>query len=230
MGDSSRTVSLKNNVKCTLFLGRKAKDLYFRFFQLAVDSYRDFCLFHIDNKKTALVDMDENNCISFPDDYLSLIAIGIPLHGKLFVFTKDHELLTIVTTDPVYGWTDQIDEKSQSGYGAGGGKNDYYFNEDPENQRFIFNGVQRSEVILQYVSSGISATAETSVPVIHKPIIQAYILWKDSIYDPNTALNQKMILEADYNQEVRKIRALAMPSIQEIKDEFYKSYKQTPKR
>lgn len=230
MSDTSRTVSLKNIVKSTLFLARKSKQEYFRFFQLATDSVRDLNLYHIDNKKTVLLDMDSKNVIDFPGDYLSLVAIGIPLHGKLWVFTKDHELLTIVTIDPVYGWKDQIDEKSSAGYGAGGGKNDWYFNIDEENTRFVFNGTQRSEVILQYVSSGISTTAETSVPVINKPAIMAYILWRNALYDTNTTLNQKVMLEADYNQEIRKLRALAMPSIQEIKDEFYRGYKLTPKR
>jgi len=230
MSDTSRLIKLKDIVKNTLFLARKSKEEYFRFFQLATRAYRDLCLYHINNKKTVLLDMDSNNVIDFPSDYLSLIAIGIPLHGQLFVFTKDHELLIKATLDPVYGWTDAIDEKSTYGYGASGGKNDYYFNIDSENSRFVFNGTQRSEVVLQYVSSGVSATAETSVPVVVESAIQSYILYRDALYDPNIALNQRMILEADYNQEIRKLRALAMPSIQEIKDELARGYKQTPKR
>lgn len=230
MSDTSRTISLRNIVKSTLFLARKSKEEYFRFFQLACEGYRDLCLYHINNKKTVLLDMSVLNTIDFPVDYLSLIALGIPLHGKLWVFTKDHELLTKATLDPVYSWKDQIDEKSQSGYGTKGGKNDYYFNEDSENQRFVFNGIQRSEVVLQYVSSGISATAETSVPVVVKSALQAHILYYDILYDPNATLNQKMILEENYNREIRKLRVLAMPSIDEIRDQFYRSYTQTPKR
>lgn len=230
MADTNSTVLLKNIVAETLALSGSPKSKYYVFFQTATNIVRDLNLFHLRNSKRVLVDMDGNNTISFPSDYLGLISLGVPINGKLWVFGKDNDLLAIATTDPVYSWEDAIDEKSTVSFGARGGKNQWYFKIDEENKRFVFNGAERSEVILEYVSSGLDATAATSIPLIAKQSVVSYILWRDALMNEKTYYNRTELLRVDHEREIEKLRMLQLPSIDEIRDEVRKSYRQSPKR
>jgi len=230
MGDTSKTVLLKNVVVETLVLSHNPKSKYHVFFQMGTNAVRELNLFHIRNSKRLLVDMDANNTISYPDDYLGLISLGIPVNGRLHVFSEDNSLLAIATTDPVCSWEDSIDEKDTVGFGTRGGKNQYYFRCDNENQRFVFNGTERTEVILEYVSSGLSATEATSIPLITKSSVISYILWQNALMTETTYYNRIKILEEFHQNEVEKLRMLEMPGIDSIRDEIRRSYRMSPKR
>lgn len=231
MADTSRLVTLNRITDEALALAGKPKEKHFLFFQMLTNGLRDLQLYHHKFTKRTLLAMDSNFTVSIPGDFLSFIAIGIPINGKLWTFTEDNELLAIATTDPVYSWEDSIDEKSTTNYGTRGGKNQDYFKIDWENDRIVFNSPSvRAEIILEYVSSGIDLTAETSVPVIAKMALISYILWQDGIFDTKTPYTQVEILKERYDNEIEKFRMLQLPGIDAIRDEIRRSYRQSPKR
>jgi len=230
MADTSRLVTLGKIVAEALVLSEKPKSKAHLFFQMLTNGVRDLKLFHDSTIRRVIVAMDSNYVVDFPSDLLSFIRIGIPVNGKLHTFTEDKNLLAITTVTDVYDWTDSIDEKSTDSFGARGGKNTDYFNIDWENDRIVFNSPsQRSEVILHYTSSGIDLTTETSIPVVAKMAMIAYIVWRDALYDKKTPYTQTGLLKEDYTTEIEKYRMLGI-SIESIHDAIRKSYRQSPKR
>jgi len=229
--DTSRFVTLGEIAAEAQILSGKPKSKIHLFFQMITNGLRDLQLYHHKAPKRVLLDMSESYTVDLPDDFLSFIAIGIPINGKLHLFTEDNELLAIATTDPVYSWEDSIDERSTVSPGTRGGKNTDYFKIDNENNRIVFNSPSvRTEIILEYVSSGIDAAAETSVPVTMKMILISYALWQDGIFDTKTPYTQVGILKERYENEVEKLRMLEMPGIDSIRDEIRRSYRMSPKR
>ena len=229
--DTSRFVTLGKIAAEAQALSGKPKSKIHIFFQMITNGLRDLQLYHHKAPKRVILAMSESYTVDLPDDFLSFIAIGIPISGKLHLFTEDNELLAITTVEDVYDWADSIDEKSLSGAGARGGKNSDYFKIDWENSRIVFNSPSvRAEIILEYVSSGIDAAAETSVPVTMKMILISYALWQDGIFDTKTPYTQVGILKERYENEVEKLRMLELPSIDSIRDEIRRSYRQSPHR
>jgi len=229
--DTSRFVTLGKIAAEAQALSGKPKSKVHLFFQMITNGLRDLQLYHHKAPKRVILAMSESYTVDLPDDFLSFIAIGIPISGKLHLFTEDNELLAITTVEDVYDWTDSIDEKSLSGPGARGGKNSDYFKIDWENSRIVFNSPSvRAEIILEYVSSGIDASAETSIPVTMKMILISYALWQDGIFDTKTPYTQVGILKERYENEVEKLRMLELPGIDSIRDEIRRSYRMSPKR
>ena len=230
MADTSRLCTLNKIVEEALALTGKPKEKHFLFFQMLTNGVRDLKLFHDKTLRRVLVDMDSNYIVDIPGDLLSFVRIGIPINGRLHTFTEDNELLAIATTDPEYSWEDAVDEKSTISFGTRGGKNTDYFNIDWENSRIVFNSPSvRTEVILEYVSSGIDLTAETSIPVIAKMAMIAYIVWRDALYDSKIPYTQTELLKEDYEREIEKYRMLGI-SIESIHDEIRRSFRQSPHR
>jgi len=230
MADTSRLVTLGKIVAEALVLSEKPKSKAHLFFQMLTNGVRDLKLFHDSTIRRVIVAMDANYVVDFPSDLLSFVRIGIPVNGRLHTFTEDKNLLAITTVTDVYDWTDAVDERDTVGYGTRGGKNTDYFNIDWENDRIVFNSPsQRSEVILHYTSSGIDLTTETSIPVVAKMAMIAYIIWRDALYDKKTPYTQTQLLSDDYAVEIEKYRMLGI-SIESIHDTIRKSYRQGPKR
>ena len=231
MADTSRFVTLGKIAAEAQVLSGKPKSKVYLFFQMITNGLRDLQLYHHKSPKRVLLDMSASFTVDLPSDFLSFIAIGMSINGKLHVFTEENELLAIATTDPVYDWSDSIDELSTVNYGTAGGKNTDYFKIDWENNRIVFNSPEaRKEIILEYVSSGIDATAESSVPVVVKMALISYALWQDALMSEKTFYNRILILEKNYEKEVEKLRMLELPGIDSIRDQIRRSYKQGARR
>ena len=229
MADLARLTTIKKIVAETLALSGQPKSRFYPMFQTAINCVQDLNLFHLNCAKRVLLDMSASYTIDFPSDYLGFISLSIPINGRNHTFTEDNTLLAIETTD--HDWTDGLDEKSTTSFGTRGGKNTDVFRIDAENKRFVFNSPeQRTEVILTYVSSGISLTAETEVPLIVKSTVMAYVLWRSALMSEKTYYNRTEILRQDYEREVEKLRMLELPGIDSIRDEIRRSYRMSPKR
>jgi hypothetical protein len=81
-----------------------------------------------------------------------------------------------------------------------------------------------------YVSSGINANGETKIPVFIVPMIDAYLLEKETYWIPELARERQMRFD-QYWKEKMKVRSLinAMTKNQWL-DLFYSSFTQVPQR
>jgi len=176
-------VTIRSIVEGMFLLSELPEGSDMKMTQLAINGYRELNLVVLPEGRTIdKFTMDSNEIIYLNDDVTHINAIYVPLEGQLWPLTK---LMTMVPTtsesmgaeilDPDWGEGVRIAER-RSGYAARGGDNVYgYYYPDYQKRRVIFRNVTRSEVLMDYITSGISLTAETYVPTYAKSALEAYI-------------------------------------------------------
>jgi len=243
--DISGLTTLKRiSLKC-IHRNRLSLSEYKLVFSLAISAMRDLSLFTVKESRMAWLSMDSVNCINLPSDYLSFIKLGVPIGGRLWSFTLDNGIIIPVTVsdgvetlnsdrgEGVSGVQGKFNPDGtrvpySSGYNSTGGHNNYNFRFDLENRRLVLDNIDRTQVLLIYKSNGVSASGETLVPVIYEESILAFVEWKRSL--GNKEMNWSIKNEESYYQECNKIRFLEMPSIEQLYDSVYASYRQGVKR
>ncbi len=208
----------------------------FRLYQFAIRGMREINLLHMKAVKTARLQMTEINTVILPDDFISFVALGTVFNGRFWVFTRDKKLMLSTTEDCGEENLD-TDKTHDIGsapnlqmYGLPGGSNQYYYTMDLPNNRIIINGFPRGEVILKYISSGVSLDKETLVPAVAEDCLIAYIIWKREKGKKDVPQYHKEMLARDFYREVDKLRFINGPSLDEIYDAIYESFIQTAKR
>jgi len=117
-------------------------------------------------------------------------------------------------------------------YGLPGGIDEAYCRVDRENRQIVFSGsVPRSEIVLEYISSGVKEGGGTLIPREAVPALRTYVLWQMVENDPKVAYNERERRKREHEEAVEMLR-----SFQQIftKDEYlrmvYGTSKQSPKR
>jgi hypothetical protein len=207
---------------------------------------RDLKLFTVKGERVVRLQMDAINCIQIPQDYLSFMWLGVPIHGRIWTFTEDNGIIipqTLTNGTETLNNTkgegySRVEGKfnadgSRNGYSKGiynttGGKNSYYFKFDLENRRIILDTIVRTEVTLCYKSNGISASGQTLVPVIYEEAIMAFQKWhyNEGIKNMSWAQSGKN----EYLEECAKLKFLESPSLEVLYDVIRSSWKMGVKR
>lgn len=257
MAHSPGLVTLRYCVMNTLNeLGDYSMTWYNKYLQLAIDAFRTLNMKHIQSVKIVYLPVDADmKYVTLPTDYLDYVKVAIPQNGQVWTLTKNDSLLLprdmecgepVLNTSRGEGVT--LDSTSWGGYyftdhfhngrwvndlyAIGGGFNTAYFRVDEERGVIQLNGtIPNSEIILEYISSGIDLCGDTFVPVKALDTIKAYIHWKRLEYDPRVALSDKDRKERLYYAEARKLDANeSVPTLSEYLDTMYATTKQTPHR
>jgi hypothetical protein len=143
--------------------------------------------------------MGLDKSVSLPADFVDYVKLGIPINGKLRVLTQHDQILlprTFEDGTPV-GNTDSdngdvipsnavfFSEHWRAGqyigglFGLPGGVDMAYYRIDKENRKIIFTGsVPRSEIVLEYISSGVKESGGTLVPREAVPALRTYVEWQ----------------------------------------------------
>lgn len=213
--------------------GRPESD-YFRFMQLVIRGFKDARMYHLKGfTKVAKLTVSDIKTIAIPGDYISFVAVVVPLQGEYWTLTEKDTLVfsqvgsTLVADDEE---GEDINDSYTINYGATGGINrqGYIKLEEAEN-RIVINSLaaSRTEVFLIYVSSGINeAGADTYLPDAIVPMLIPYVLWKNALYRGERYAD----FQEDYYRELDKVRYLQMPSIDVLLDSLYEVFTQTPQR
>ena len=117
-------------------------------------------------------------------------------------------------------------------YGMGGGFNESYFRIDKQRHQIAFSDVLNgAEIVLEYISSGIERDGSAIIPVQAVEVIIAYIHWQRIYHNPLVPMNEKQEKKQNYIEEETMLRHFEFaPTVTEIMDTFYQSYKSSPKR
>lgn len=117
-------------------------------------------------------------------------------------------------------------------YGMGGGFNEAYFRIDKQRHQIAFSdAIQGGEIVLEYISNGIEADGSAVIPVQAVETVIAYIHWQRLWHNPKVPMNEKILKKENYIEEETMLRHFEFaPTIDEIMDTFYASYKSSPKR
>jgi len=226
MAELTGVKSLPQIVEEYLFLSKRPMDEYTRYMQLAINGFKEAKLFHLKGfSKVVKMTVSDIKTIDLSsiDDYMSFIAVGVPLNGEYWWLTERDAVCftqTGSTLDADDGEGVDVNDSYFFGYqGSGGINREGYIKFDEANRRIVLNKLQatRTEVFLLYVSTGVNAGATTYIPERTKQMLFAYINWMDKVFVDDPA--QKIaIAEKHYQQEVDKLKYLEAPSIQAFRD------------
>jgi len=223
MSDLSALVSVKDIVKETLWLAKRRESDYNRFLQLAINGFREMNKHQYKNSKREKLTMDANHIIPFPNDMIYCVNIYVPVDGTYKRLTKLDALVDTTSLQAGVVVRDTYDGEGQdirvNNYGMGAGNTNLfgYYTEDRRNSRFIFLTNYRTEVILDYITNGITSD-DDYIPTKCKQALQAWIIWQDALYDRSYNLGEKDLYFRNWDEQRRLLTIFEAPSLQEMAD------------
>jgi hypothetical protein len=235
-------------------LGDYTMKQYKRMVQICIEGFSEnLSMFHIGNSlEVVYLHMSTAKTVQLPADYIDYVKIGFPIEGKLRVITQHDNLLLPRTFDDTLesvGNADAGDDEGVSNaiffnehfrngqfigglYGLPGGIDMAYFRVDMENRQIVFSGsTPRSEIVLEYLSTGLKPEGGSLIPRECVSPLRNYILWQMVENDPRIAYNEKERRKREYNEAIEALRFFQNSF---SKDDYlrmlYSSARQSPKR
>jgi len=228
---------------------------YKRLVQIAIEGYGELSLWHLNTLEVVYLRMNEAKVVSLPADYVDFLKIGIPINGKLRVLTQHNQILLPRTFEDgtyvgniVYGaavGTDYIGEPAvffsdhfRGGqyvgglFGLPGGIDTAYFRIDRENRQIVFSGsVPRSEIVLEYLSTGVKTEEGSLIPREAVPALRTYVMWQMIEYDSRVPANDKERKKRQHEEEIEALRSFQSTFTKEVYQRMlFSTYRQTAKR
>lgn len=117
-------------------------------------------------------------------------------------------------------------------YGLPGGVDDAYYRIDIENRQIVFSGsTPRSEIVLEYISSGQKSDGSSLIPREVVPALRTYILWQKDENDSRIAYNAKERLKREHEEAVEALRSFENSfTADEFKQMIFSTIHQSIKR
>ena len=228
---------------------------YKRMVQICIEGVsEEMAMYHTGiGNEVVYLHMSTAKTVNLPADYIGWSKVGFPDNGKLRVITnRDGILLPRVFDDTgeAVGNTDS-DEASEGLsnaiffsdhfrrgqfigglYGLPGAIDVAYFRIDMERRQIAFSGeVPRSEIVLEYISTGLKPDGSSLLPREIVAPLRNYILWHMVENDPRVANNEKRRREELYEKSVEASRFFETSF---TKEEYlrmcYSTYRQSVKR
>jgi len=192
-----------------------------------------------------------------PDDYIDWVRLGLDYDGRLYPISHNPNLIlprgedcgvedrdvanintnviTTSTTSPVlYLPFYTSGTYTPAIYGLSGGWADMFFRIDDEYRRIILEGempVGHVNIRLEYISSGVSLTTQTVIPLQAKEVLIAWLRWRTSIDDPGTPFNKVLEFKNLYGTELAELDSIEYKlTLDQLRDAGYRSQKQGMKR
>jgi hypothetical protein len=225
-----------------------------RFTQWAIRCYTDANLYHSINVEVVYLEMDADGVIDISTltDYVDYVKVGIPVNGKIWILGKNDKILKRrdeldaselaliyktgapdIDVGSGYVFADHyINGSFVTGmFGLGGGFNRSFFTIDTELMQIQFSSsVHRSQVILEYISTGVNASGATVVPRQYAEYIIEYIHWMIKKNDPLANRFDKRDAKQDFIERETMLDNFNYRfNTEEYFNSLYQNYKQTVK-
>lgn len=159
--------------------------------QMVIDGYRELNLVVRDEGQVVkLFTMDDNYIILMPDDLIKLNDVFVPKNNALWSLTRRKEIPIITETlagaevvPEDWGGGRDIPHGEGVVFQTKGGRNyEGYYTVDYTDRKIIFRNVNRSEVMLDYNTSGLSRVDVTYIPMEAKSALEAYVMMELAVY------------------------------------------------
>lgn len=246
-----KLITLKDIVDDVLVeAGTYDESEYLRYLKVAIRGFTRLNILHIADIKVAYLPISDINTVSLPSDYVSYSKIGININGDIWTLglndkmafartescgLRINELANVTDTNTYFDSRIFFSNHYRDGtyvtnlFGLGGGLNTAYYRIDKEYGVIQLQGsVPQSEIVLEYVSNGISENGSTIVPIQAREAMIAWVQWKTTPRDQN---NKRLAAKNEYLEEVEELRSFeSIPTLDELMDAIYAGYKQSPKR
>jgi hypothetical protein len=237
---TSSLVSIEQCVSTYLFAYKKPVEDYSLYVQHACKAVMDYNLYDGNLMVTQKVTIDSTlKCIEMPDDMQTFVDLVTPTNGSWWSFTeKDRIVNTTTFTGAVESRTaaegegELIDQSRITTYGAKGGWNKFRYTLDWVARRIYVDDVYTDAdyVVLMYTSSGIRATEETLVPTFLVPVIEAYLLERETYWIPDLVRERPMRHEEYWRARTDVRNLVSTMSITQWKDIIFSTMTQSPQR
>jgi hypothetical protein len=231
MTDIRATYTLDEIVNEALFTlpeGQRSVTNRRRFLTFAINGLRQLRLMVVDDGlQQVKITPNDLNRYDYPEDMEQFVALGVPKDGQIYYLTRNNEIIKTITT---VGIDNSLD--STEGEGVVINDEDFYreinsihnregyYTLDDKNREIIINSTRRSELLLIYISSGVTLSSQTKVPAKYSRAIIAWILWNDILWDKTAPANSKIIYKKIYDDAIHDIKMIEFPSNREIADEW----------
>lgn len=230
MAKRSGVITLQAFLKKYFFKMGIDEGEFHRYHVILADGLRELAIHHLPIAKTSTLDVDtDSQTADFPDDFIDYVFIAIEKEGRWWVFTRDDSMVD-KTISGITGTT-LADLIYVYGPGSVGGINNRWFQTDYENEKFLFNGVISSDVVvLKYQSTGVESvaydsTTDVQVPVYAEEAIECYLDWKVSEKD-KAALSERQWKKRQYDDALLMLRNVHSSTFDEIRDAWAASSNQ----
>ena len=234
MAEISGLKTLKQVVEELIQSSERSESDYFRFLQHTIRGFKEAKMIHLNGfTKIAKLTVTDIKTVDLPADYMSFVAVVVPISGTYWVLTEKEELVYSQTGAALDADDEEgvdVNDAYTITYGARGGINKQgYIKLDEVNNRIIINKIEadKTEVMLIYVSTGINESGtDTYVPDRIVPMLHFYTLYKDALYHSKPFEHFKK----EYESELDKVRYIESPSFDAFRDALYSTYTSTPQR
>lgn len=201
---------------------------YSRYLKWAIDCYNELNLYSSTVIKTAEIQVEDNNTIAFPDDYIDYTAIGVNINGYIWTLTMRNDMvlnrkddcpvsleraiaiseqnapttqvLAYVPYKYFFGGSYRGGQYVGEQYAYGGGWNyKGYYRIDEEMKRIQFASiVPKCTIILEYKASGISCDGTVQIKQPAVAAIVAFIHWKRVEFNNRVPMAEKDRARREY--------------------------------
>ena len=237
MADTNALISIEEVTTRYLLKYKKTNDDYTIYLEHICNCVRDFQLHDSHSFRSEKVSVDSLGIIELPDDCVRVHDICVAYRGEWWSFTERPDMVNTTTTVGLVETQDSdfgegvalLDNKTYT-YGAKGAVNAYYYKLDWNERRIFCDGIKSDTVLLKYVSNGINADGDTYIPEMITPVLDAYLLWRETYWLPEL-IRERQAREKDYHNERLRLRNLLNGmTISRWKDVFWGSITLSPKR
>ena len=216
-----------------------------RLYDIGVDILRLLNLDVLGKIKTEIVNVNKNRTVSFPQDYINYLKIGVSnSRGEIATFTRNKDLAMYNSMGNNRSLPDQLKESDDDYFcadyrnynmnggtykifGIGSDANIGEFRVDNENRYFVFGqNFNYGNIIIEYLSNEIDDDGEFYVDERLEEAVKAGIYWKSILRLKNFSLSEKAQAKAEWITEKRKAKSRVNPfRISEANDVTRKTIK-----
>lgn len=243
---TSGTVSLQNIVANVLNdLNIYSKENYKRYMQWVIRAFTQLNMYTLRTVETVILSVSDTGAAIYPKDFIDYARIGECIGGKIYELGYNADLCLPRATECGEDVNANYDSDSEGTgavsllynyplgyrwYGVRGGQAESYYNIDRELGQIQLSNSITGDLVLQYISSGVSINGDTYIPRQAQESLIAFVHWQKSKWD-GEPLNRTLMLKRDFEEEETKLTNFeTIPTLQEILDVFYESWSQTPVR
>lgn len=230
---------------------------YQTFLHLAAEGFTELNMYITPNIKVEYLPISEAFTANLPEDFIDYTKVGILINGKVWTLTHNKTIALPRIVDPCGktmanvsqcslndssfnfpNWGFYFANHFRNGqyvgelFGLGGGFNFADFRIDHERRQIaLSSSTPKTELILEYISSGIKADGSTVVPRVAVKTIKEYVHWKRVEYDIKVPMNERKNREQQYYIMYDKLLFFENSfTMSEYLDNSYKHSKSSPKR
>ena len=238
--ETSALISIENATTDFLLKYKRTTEDYIVYLAHACTLLTDFMIHDAAEARSEKVTVNSLGIIEMSSqcpDLIKLKNVCVAYNGEWWTMTEKPNMVNTTTTtagveghSSTFGEGIAIPDGVTDTFGARGGINAYYYMVDYKARRIFIEGLVSDTVLIKYVSSGIIVSGTTYIPIMLIPMLESYLLWKES-YWLDKVMKERPMRERDFTNERLRVRnVINSKSASQWRDIIWGSFSQSPKR